>query len=172
MWSGGWLPWGGREPAGTLGTGHTTRGWRRRRIFPARWRPDPQHSQRTGTVVQTFLHTLCWSGYPVSKWTQLLRSERFVWVWTLSHTIKIFIWTNTASKSVFPSWRKRSYRLDILPSRTIFSIFYCNVNIVIFSSLEIQDLPTYWCQTSVRPIGSPPPLTTQEKTHEHGNSQV
>ena len=32
-------------------------------ILPACSRPDPQHTQRTGTVVQTFLHTLGWSGY-------------------------------------------------------------------------------------------------------------
>ena len=62
---------------------------------------------------------------------------------SIPFNLKIFICANIPSKSVFQSWRKRSYRLDILSSRTLFSIFFSNMNIILFSSLGIQYLPTW-----------------------------
>lgn len=152
MWSGVWLPWGGRETAGSLGTGHTTCGWRRKRNVPcmlSSWRP---------TCTEDWDSSSDFSAHIVLIWISCVQVNTAVKKLkicfsfdSIPFNLKNFICTNIPSKSVFQSWRKRSYRLDILPSRTLFSIFCCNMNIVLFSSLEIQYLPSCWCQTNVRP---------------------
>ena len=136
MWSGGWLPWGWGETAGSLGNGHTTGGWKRRRNSPCMltcWHSAHTEDWDSGSSFPAHIG-LIWIS--VSKWTQLLSSWRFEFA---LYSIQLkFLFTQISLQNQFHSWRKRSYRLDILPSRTIFSIFWFNMNIILFSSLIIQ----------------------------------
>ena len=151
MWSGVWLPWGGRETAGSPGTGLTTGGWGRRRNVPCMLTSWPLASTEDwdlGSNLSTHIVLIRISCVQVN--TAVKKLKTCFCLDSFPFNLKFFICTNIPSKSVFQSWKKRSYRLDILPSRTLFSKFFCNMNIILISSLGIQYVQTCWCYTSVR----------------------
>ena len=137
MWSGVWLPWGGRETAGSPGTGHTTGGWRRRWNVPCMltsWPPTSTEDWDLGSNLSAHIVLIWISCVQVN--TVVKKLKICLCLGSFPFNLKIFIRENIPSKSVFQSWRKRSYRLYILPSKTLFSIFCWNMNIICFLPLK------------------------------------
>ena len=137
MWSGVWLPRGGRETAGSPGIGHTTGGWRRRRNGPCMltsWPPASTEDWDLGSNLSAHIVLIWISCVQVNIVVKKLKI--CLSLDSIPFNLKIFICANIPSKSVFQSWRKRSYRLDILPLKTVFSIFWCNMNTICFLPLK------------------------------------